>query len=122
MVRVLAIPLVPFVAFWELFRASVRALAAGLSWLGIGLVALLRLALRGLAALLRATGRCLSWIVRRLAAVVLPVLVRAGVIVRVLFDATAPGLVVSVLAATGIVYLIRRRRGGPPVRPWGSRR
>ena len=46
----------------------------------------------------------------------------AGVIVRVLFDATAPGLVVSVLAATGIVYLIRRRRAGPPVRPWGSRR
>jgi len=46
----------------------------------------------------------------------------AGVIVRVLFHATAPGLVVSVLAATGIVYLIRRRRSGPPVRPWGSRR
>ena len=46
----------------------------------------------------------------------------AGVIVRVLFDATAPGLVVSVLAATGIVYLIRRRRCGRPVRPWGSRR
>ena len=46
----------------------------------------------------------------------------AGVIVRVLFDATAAGLVVSVLAATGIVYLIRRRRGGPPVRPWGSQR
>jgi uncharacterized membrane protein YeaQ/YmgE (transglycosylase-associated protein family) len=46
----------------------------------------------------------------------------AGVIIRVLFDATAPGLVVSVLAATGIVYLIRRRRGGPPVRPWGSQR
>ena len=46
----------------------------------------------------------------------------AGVIVRVLFHATAPGLVVSVLAATGIVYLIRRRRGGSPVHPWGSRR
>ena len=46
----------------------------------------------------------------------------AGVIVRVLFHATAPGLVVSVLAATGIVYLIRRRRSGPPVHPWGSRR
>ena len=46
----------------------------------------------------------------------------AGVIVRVLFHATAPGLVVSVLAATGIVYLIRRRRRGPPVHPWGSRR
>jgi uncharacterized membrane protein YeaQ/YmgE (transglycosylase-associated protein family) len=46
----------------------------------------------------------------------------AGMIIRVLFHATAPGLVVSVLAATGIVYLIRRSRGGPPVRPWGSRR
>ena len=46
----------------------------------------------------------------------------AGVIVRVLFHATAAGLLVSVLAATGIVYLIRRRRGGPPVRPWGSQR
>jgi uncharacterized membrane protein YeaQ/YmgE (transglycosylase-associated protein family) len=46
----------------------------------------------------------------------------AGVIVRLLFHATAPGLVVSVLAATGIVYAIRRSRGGPPVRPWGSRR
>jgi uncharacterized membrane protein YeaQ/YmgE (transglycosylase-associated protein family) len=46
----------------------------------------------------------------------------AGVIIRVLFNATAPGLVISVLAATGIVYLIRRRGGGPPVRPWGSRR
>ena len=46
----------------------------------------------------------------------------AGVIIRVLFNATAPGLVVSVLAATGIVYLIRRSRGGPPVRPWGSGR
>jgi uncharacterized membrane protein YeaQ/YmgE (transglycosylase-associated protein family) len=46
----------------------------------------------------------------------------AGVIIRVLFRATAPGLVVSVLVATGIVYLIRRNRGGPPVRPWGSRR
>jgi uncharacterized membrane protein YeaQ/YmgE (transglycosylase-associated protein family) len=46
----------------------------------------------------------------------------AGVIIRVLFHATASGLVVSVLASTGIVYLIRRSRGGPPIRPWGSRR
>ena len=45
----------------------------------------------------------------------------AGVIIRVLFDATAPGLVVSVLAATGIVYLpgAAGRSSGPPV---GSRR
>jgi uncharacterized membrane protein YeaQ/YmgE (transglycosylase-associated protein family) len=46
----------------------------------------------------------------------------AGVIIRVLFHATGAGLVASVLAATGIVYLIRRSRNGPPVRPWGSRR
>jgi uncharacterized membrane protein YeaQ/YmgE (transglycosylase-associated protein family) len=45
----------------------------------------------------------------------------AGLIARVLFGAAGAGLVLSVLVATEIVYLVRRRRGGPPVRPWGSR-
>ena len=46
----------------------------------------------------------------------------AGVIVRLLFGAAGAGIVLSVLAATGIVYWIRRRTGGPPVRPFGARR
>ena len=46
----------------------------------------------------------------------------AGVVVHVLFGAAGAGIVVSVLAATGIVYVIRRRRGGGPVRPWGAGR
>ena len=46
----------------------------------------------------------------------------AGVIARLLFGAAGAGIVLSVLVATGIVYLIRRRTGGPPVRPFGTRR
>jgi uncharacterized membrane protein YeaQ/YmgE (transglycosylase-associated protein family) len=43
----------------------------------------------------------------------------AGVIAPVVFG-SAPGIILSVLAATGIVYIIRRRRGGEPLRPFGS--
>lgn len=46
----------------------------------------------------------------------------AGAIARLIFHAAGAGLALSVLAATGIVYLVRRRRGGEPIRPWGSRR
>lgn len=46
----------------------------------------------------------------------------AGVIVRILFGSPGAGIVLSVLVATGIVYLIRRSRGGEPMRPFGSRR
>ena len=46
----------------------------------------------------------------------------AGLIARAVFHAAGAGLVLSVLVATGIVYLVRRSRGGEPVRPWGSRR
>ena len=44
----------------------------------------------------------------------------AGVIVRLVFGATGAGIVLSVLVTTGIVYAIRRRRGGPPIRPFGA--
>jgi uncharacterized membrane protein YeaQ/YmgE (transglycosylase-associated protein family) len=46
----------------------------------------------------------------------------AGVLARLLFGAAGAGIVVSVLVATGIVYLTRRRRGGPPIQPFGGRR
>jgi uncharacterized membrane protein YeaQ/YmgE (transglycosylase-associated protein family) len=46
----------------------------------------------------------------------------AGLIARLLFGSPAPGILLSVLAATGIVHVIRRRRGGEPVRPYGSQR
>lgn len=46
----------------------------------------------------------------------------AGVIARILFGAPGAGILLSVLASTGIVYLVRRSRGGEPVRPYGSRR
>jgi uncharacterized membrane protein YeaQ/YmgE (transglycosylase-associated protein family) len=46
----------------------------------------------------------------------------AGVVARLLFGSPAPGILLSVLAATGIVYLIRRRRGGAPIRPSGAHR
>jgi uncharacterized membrane protein YeaQ/YmgE (transglycosylase-associated protein family) len=46
----------------------------------------------------------------------------AGLIARLLFGSPGAGILLSVLAATGIVYVIRRRRGGEPVRPFGSHR
>jgi uncharacterized membrane protein YeaQ/YmgE (transglycosylase-associated protein family) len=46
----------------------------------------------------------------------------AGLIARLLFGSAGAGILLSVLAATGIVYLIRRHRGGAPVRPYGWRR
>ena len=46
----------------------------------------------------------------------------AGLIARLLFGSPGAGILLSVLAATGIVYVIRRRRGGPPMRPFGSHR
>ena len=46
----------------------------------------------------------------------------AGLIARLLFGWSGAGILLSVLAATGIVYLIRRRRAGEPVRPFGSHR
>ena len=44
----------------------------------------------------------------------------AGLVARVLFGSPGAGVIMSVLAATGIVYIIRRRRGGEPVRRFGS--
>ena len=46
----------------------------------------------------------------------------AGLIARLLLGSPGAGILLSVLIATGIVYLIRRHRGGAPVRPYGSRR
>ena len=46
----------------------------------------------------------------------------AGIVVRVLFGSPGAGIVLSVLVATGIVYWVRRHRGGEPVRPFGSQR
>jgi uncharacterized membrane protein YeaQ/YmgE (transglycosylase-associated protein family) len=46
----------------------------------------------------------------------------AGLVARLLLGSPAPGVLLSVLAATGIVYIIRRRGGGAPVRPYGSER
>ena len=46
----------------------------------------------------------------------------AGLIARVLFGSPGAGILLSVLAATGIVYIIRRNRGGEPVRPSGWHR
>ena len=46
----------------------------------------------------------------------------AGLIARLLLGSPGAGILLSVLVATGIVYLIRRHRGGAPVRPYGSRR
>ena len=46
----------------------------------------------------------------------------AGLIARLLFGSPGAGILLSVLAATGIVYLIRRRRDGEPVLPFGSHR
>ena len=44
----------------------------------------------------------------------------AGVIAHLLFGAAGGGIVLSVPAATAIVYWMRGRRGGEPVRPFGS--
>ena len=44
----------------------------------------------------------------------------AGLIAHLLFGSPGAGIVLSVLAATAIVYGIRRHRGGEPVRPFGS--
>lgn len=44
-----------------------------------------------------------------------------GLVVRLLFDAAGPGIVVSVLCATLILWGIRRARG-ERVRPYNSRR
>ena len=46
----------------------------------------------------------------------------AGLIARLLFGSSGAGIFLSVLAATGIVYMIRRRRGGESVRPFASHR
>ena len=46
----------------------------------------------------------------------------AGLIARLLFGSPGAGILLSVLAATGIVYLIRRRRAGEAVLPFGSHR
>jgi len=45
----------------------------------------------------------------------------AGLVMRALFDAAGPGLVVSVLVSTLILWGIRRSRG-ESVRPFNSRR
>jgi uncharacterized membrane protein YeaQ/YmgE (transglycosylase-associated protein family) len=45
----------------------------------------------------------------------------AGLIARVIFHAYGAGIILSVLCATGIVYAVRRSRGGA-VRPYNSRR
>ena len=41
----------------------------------------------------------------------------AGILVRVLFHAEGAGILLSVLVTTGIVYVIRRSRGGTLTRP-----
>ena len=46
----------------------------------------------------------------------------AGLIARLLFGSPGAGILLSVLAATAIVYLIRRHRSGEPVRPFALRR
>ena len=46
----------------------------------------------------------------------------AGLIARLLFGWSGASILLSVLSATGIVYVIRRRRAGELVRPSGSRR
>jgi len=45
----------------------------------------------------------------------------AGLIVWAIWGAGAPGLVVSVLCSTVILYFIRRRRGGSLTRPAAPR-
>jgi hypothetical protein len=46
----------------------------------------------------------------------------AGLIAHLLFGSPDAGIVLSVLAATAIVYGIPQHRGGEPVRPFGSHR
>jgi uncharacterized membrane protein YeaQ/YmgE (transglycosylase-associated protein family) len=46
----------------------------------------------------------------------------AGLIALLVFGSPGAGILLSVLAATGIVYLIRRHRDGEPVLPFGSHR
>lgn len=46
----------------------------------------------------------------------------AGIIAHLLFGAAGGSIALSVLVATGIVYWMRRRRGGEPVRPFGPHR
>jgi uncharacterized membrane protein YeaQ/YmgE (transglycosylase-associated protein family) len=46
----------------------------------------------------------------------------AGILVRVLFDESGAGILLSVLVTTGIVYAIRRSRGGTLTRPADARR
>ena len=44
----------------------------------------------------------------------------AGLVYAVLFNRNGGGIVLAVLFATGIVYLIRRSRGGSLTRPAGA--
>ncbi len=46
----------------------------------------------------------------------------AGLLVRVLFHASGAGILLSVLTTTGLVYAIRRSRGGTLTRPAGRDR
>jgi uncharacterized membrane protein YeaQ/YmgE (transglycosylase-associated protein family) len=46
----------------------------------------------------------------------------AALMARLLFGSPGAGILLSVLAATGIVFFIRRCRGGEPVRQFGARR
>ncbi len=46
----------------------------------------------------------------------------AGIVSALVFGRNAAGIVLSVLFATGIVYLIRRSRGGTLTEPAGRRR
>ena len=46
----------------------------------------------------------------------------AGLVARLLFGSPGAGILLSVLAATGIVYVIRRRRGGEAGLPIGTHR
>jgi len=134
LVRVLAIPFVPIVAAWELLKAAVRGLGTALLWLGRALWYLAGLPFRAVAALLRflvaflkAVGRFLLPILSAvgngfqrlallLAEAILPVLVRAGLIVRELvrelvIAVRALGVRILIplrLLANGVIALLRR--------------
>jgi hypothetical protein len=96
--RILAVPLVPFVAAWEMAVAIVHGIGPAVRWifkvLGIALRALftgVRIVAETLWRLVtwpfRLLGRGIAWVARQLARALLPIAARAWIIVRTLLKA-----------------------------------
>lgn len=96
--RILAVPLVPFVAAWEMAGAIARGIGPALRWIFKAAEIVLRALFTGVRIVaetlwrlvtwpLRLLGRGIAWVAAQLARALLPIAVRSWIIVRALLKA-----------------------------------